>query len=370
MHNARPTVRPIYSGDLWRVYHLLARFDAPQLNRALWATLFPPPWQLDTPERAVVGYGLFGEADQALGFIGVLQSQQTHSDRTYPVINLHSWYVMQEFRRFSMYLLFAALGNAQAVYLDLTPTADACFLLQKLGFRVLERSVTTYFHRPSFFSLPRQPRIFIQEARETEYSDLDVIKDHAGTQSRFAVMTLPQGQVVVVGYTVIQQVLSLSDFPYAIAATLESQAEAAASVSVPAIYVIYASDPEGFGLSLACFADWCERHYGASTVIMDTRLASDGHKQQAVIMPLTTPRLVRGEGIAERSLTNLYSELALFNTVPQGALDYGTHGKAHALQQVILTNRKRIETQAHRVDKLDAAIREAENLLNEVSCEG
>lgn len=92
----------------------------------------------ETAREGPIGSLLMAD-DVPVGVLLTIPRRDADTDRR--IVNLSGWYIREEHRWFAPRMLLAALSDTNAVYTDLTPSAAAAALNDRLGFKTISYDV-------------------------------------------------------------------------------------------------------------------------------------------------------------------------------------------------------------------------------------
>jgi acetoacetyl-CoA synthetase len=126
-----PHVRPMSPADIDAVCRFLeGAFPGNSISASGWKALFQAGW---FPAQRQLGF-LLVVGNDVVGFIATIYSHREINGRSGLICNCSSWYVVPDYRAWSVSLLAAALADAKVTYTALTPIPLAVQTLQYLGF--------------------------------------------------------------------------------------------------------------------------------------------------------------------------------------------------------------------------------------------
>lgn len=125
---------PIDDGLLEEVVHFLQDHMYPQWPIDHWRETFRYPWY---PNRPNYGYALC-HLGRVVGVQGACYSVQYLNGRAEKYCNLHSWCVHPDYRRESLRLLLASLGQRDCTFTTLTASKATIPIMKRLGFNALD----------------------------------------------------------------------------------------------------------------------------------------------------------------------------------------------------------------------------------------
>jgi len=132
------TLQKIIEPMFDELYHSFLDDDDPYLKKEDWRPLFNPSPNQD---EDYCGYAL-QSGDKIVGMLGMLFCKRTIGGIERRICNLHSWYVNEEFRAYSLMLMRPALRLKDHTLTDFTPTRQVCEISKKLGFQSLDSRLT------------------------------------------------------------------------------------------------------------------------------------------------------------------------------------------------------------------------------------
>lgn len=129
-----PDIRKAVSADYDAVARLIHDHHNPDRPHEYWRRLFIDHWAFE--------FGHFGyvacEGDEIIGFLGLIQSRRMINGIERKVSNLCTWVVHDEYRNFSLMLLFTAMREGDPIITNMTPSLRVLEVLQNMGFQTLE----------------------------------------------------------------------------------------------------------------------------------------------------------------------------------------------------------------------------------------
>lgn len=129
-----PEISPVEPLDFDAIYTKYLEFDDPRLGRAEWQRLFCTRCRASSASPC--GYKMT-DRGQLVGMLGTVFSQRQIDGRMVPFCNLHSWFVDERFRGYSLLLMRPILGLTDHVITDFTPTPPVVRISLRLGFNRL-----------------------------------------------------------------------------------------------------------------------------------------------------------------------------------------------------------------------------------------
>ncbi len=285
---SRPRVERVTAEMFPELYDGVLRELNPHLDPSLWRRGFEPRGWSDEDH---FGYALVDQG-RIVGLMGTLFSERRIEGRQVPICNLHSWFVLPEYRgTSSLLLLRPVLALRHHIITDFTSTPDVATMLLRVGFH--EVSGGTVFLpavplRPDWGPTPRNIALDDDEATGLlSDADLRILRDHTGVGCTHTILRVGTAYCYVVSSRI-------TDGPW------------------PHVHVHYVSAPTVFRQRIASF----RRHLlsdGARYLAVPARLMREGCGTALAITARTMPALIRpvpSEG--DPPLDTLYSEMALF----------------------------------------------------------
>ncbi|WP_275004682.1 GNAT family N-acetyltransferase [Promicromonospora iranensis] len=167
---------PVTTDDLPRVGEFLSAHLDNTLTSEQWARSLRPTWRTSHPD-----HGFLLESDgQVVGVYAAFYSETTRAGRPSAVCNLAAWCVLEEYRRHSLRLVRAMLGQRDRELTDLSPSGTVVPLNERLGFTHLDTSGALVVNLP----LPARRGVrLVSGHAEIEAvltgADLAAYRDHA-----------------------------------------------------------------------------------------------------------------------------------------------------------------------------------------------
>jgi hypothetical protein len=138
-----------YETDFERVLPLLSEFNNQTLTKDDWAKLFKHSWKTEETHHGLI---LEDEEGIAVGFLGLLFSERTINNKQYKFCNMTAWIVKNDYRNFSLALLFQAMSQTDYIYTNLTPNRALWKILRRLDFVCVDEFFRITLPLPHFFA--------------------------------------------------------------------------------------------------------------------------------------------------------------------------------------------------------------------------
>ncbi len=127
----KPRVRQAQVDDFEQVYPLLLKMNNAQLKKQDWHRLFENHWSLDEFSPGIV----LQAGDNIVGFIGTVYSRQAVAGQSQLFCNLTTWIVLDEYRSYSILMLFTLLKNKNMVLTSFSSNQITYEVYKRLGFK-------------------------------------------------------------------------------------------------------------------------------------------------------------------------------------------------------------------------------------------
>lgn len=179
------TVRKAVSSDMYPVCKLLreSTLNSNWIGVNTRKRMFQDPW---SGGEDYFGYVMLDD-EAIVGFLGLLFTRQPVNGPQERFCELHSWYVMDAYRKESLKLLLPALSMRKVTLLNYTPTPDVYEISKKFGFTDLETRLRLIYPLFNPFNLRRRYRLdtnlFSIQGRLSE-QDKVIFHDHANLDCR------------------------------------------------------------------------------------------------------------------------------------------------------------------------------------------
>ena len=279
------SVQPVDASSFPRIYPLLRDLNDPYLAEADWQRLFTYTWDKDPPH---CGYALLDDAEQVVGFIGVIFSQRHIKGQLEPFCNITSLVVQQAYRDYSLFLIRPVIRLKPYTITDLTPSDSVCQLLQQFDFQVLDTTLRMLVP----MAIVSQPVQILQVpgAIATTLQDeaLRLYQDHLPYPCHH--LAIVEGnQHCYILYTKVT------------------------SAAVPYCHIQGISDVAVFGRYSDRIRWAIMQTHKTPFVLVDTRFVETLNLPWCYTLPFTWPRLYRSPHLHPPQIDNLYSENILLN---------------------------------------------------------
>lgn len=285
------SVKKVYPAMFEEIYPLLKEFDASGLPKKIWENTFKYNW---SKEEDYCGYALF-HGDKVVGFLGLIFSQRTINNKLEKFCNLHTWYVQEDFRDYSLSLLMPALRLKDYTFTDLSASDGVFFIAKKLGFQVLDSRIVVVFPLPYFTKSAKKNDFKITQ-------DKAFIDEHIRGEDRkiFADNNI---------YSCCHLLLhSGQNYCYIIYTIHEDQA-------IRYAHIQYLSNRELFGQYSREIYKTIARLKSCKLVAVDQRQVENLKIPLSLTLPIHVPRLYKSSSLAPEAIDNLYSETVLLNFI-------------------------------------------------------
>ena len=128
------TVRAIQGSDLSAIGDFLHTYLNPRVSAETWAKAPIVPWEVDAPN-----YGfLLADGDDVVGVYLAFYSTRSIDGVIERFCNLGAWCVREEYRRYSINMLKAMVGQPGYTLTDLSPSGPVVSLNERLKFQHLD----------------------------------------------------------------------------------------------------------------------------------------------------------------------------------------------------------------------------------------
>ena len=131
------TVRPVTLSEVPQVIDFLRAEFVSHIPVNKLMGLFNYSWR-SGGEKPTFGFAIWS-GERVVGFLGCIYAIRRLKGRTVRTCNACNWYVQEPFRSASILLLYAALAQKDYWIVILTPSPRVANILEKLGFRALDR---------------------------------------------------------------------------------------------------------------------------------------------------------------------------------------------------------------------------------------
>lgn len=277
-------VSPIGEGDLPRVAEFLhAEFPhEPRESRQTWLRALYSPWGKDQPNWGFMAT----DGDSVVGVYIAHYSTQQIDGRPESFCNLGVWHVVPEFRVQSLPLVRAMLGQEGYHFTDFTPAENVVAINERLGFQRLDTRgfIVPCLPWPTWPGGARLVSDPGQVERLLDGEDLQRFHDHRAAGGLRHVVIDEGGRRCYVAMRPDRH------------------------RNLPALTLLYVSDPELLRRHAARFARHLLLHLRAVAYIAELRLI--GFRPRFGV-ELSEPqvRMFRSERLRPEQITYLYSEM-------------------------------------------------------------
>ncbi len=264
------------------------RINNPHVAPERWRRLFHYTWPMDDETR---GY-ILRDADRIVGVVGTLLSDREIAGRRERFCNLTSWFVLPEYRAYSLELRTAAASHPDATIISFTPLASLARFHQMMGFRPLESQLRILFPWPDprgigaalRFRVTTDPRKIPALLNE---QDRMIWRDHQAHPCRHLVVHDRSGRYC---YVVSTRTKGRRYF---------------------FSHVHYLSDAGVFVEALERVRPALCLQNRAMLTMIEQRFLAGRHVPQSKIAEMPTPRIFFSSTLAAGQIDNLYSELVV-----------------------------------------------------------
>ena len=167
-------IKKVFASDFEKVYPLLIRFNEINLNKSDWEVIFK--------KRAKTSPDFFGyyleHNEQAVGYIGLIFSERKIGTKNFKLANLTSWILLDEYKNYSIPLLYKALRLKGTILTAFTPNNTAYEIYQKLGFKLIESSQHLVLPFPVLFNSIKIEYNQSQFQSKLSKEDFEISMDH------------------------------------------------------------------------------------------------------------------------------------------------------------------------------------------------
>jgi hypothetical protein len=278
-------VNKVRSDNFELIYPLLERFNNARVNKEKWSRLFLHEFSPGEQK------GLFlKDKGTAVGYIGMIYSKRIVENKEYKLCNLTSWIVDDEYKNYSMQLLFEILKMKDVTITNLTPSVEASEIFTKFGYEELESSYLAIFPK---LKLPCNQNINIH-SENCEIKNLlsieeqTIIEDHKITELISFVIELNESTILIIGNFTSRKKMKFFQIHYV------SNYHVFEEVLDASINKIC--------LHLKCFG-----------LLIDSRFIQNKTKSNIKIFNYSVPRLFKSNQLSKSQIDSLYSELVLLH---------------------------------------------------------
>ena len=278
-------VRPANAGDVDAICRLLHE----QMNRKLssdrWRRLMTYSWLPDKPDlgRVAVVDG------RVVGYVGMVHADRQLDGARHRVVNICAWYLDKAFRGLGLglELMRSATADPQVTYTNLTSSSRTLKLLDRVGFRVLdrERRLWTVVDSPTRLGIEQDEA---QILRKCDGVEADLLRDHAGLPIR-PILIEEDNEICLAVFSVKQKYDDETYFD-----------------------LLHLSNPKFFTARAQMIADCLLPRDRRAVLAADTRLLM-GPPHGGTIQPMPVPRYFKSSRLAPGAIDNMYSELQLLD---------------------------------------------------------
>jgi len=243
-----------------------------------------------------MGYVLV-ERGQIVGFISTLYSYRRIGGKDVRFCNTAHWVVREEHRADSLRLFLAVMRQRDLTITNLTSTRTVSELMQKLGFKLLDRNVKLLFAFPTPAGLVNG-RMSAIASGESEIvaalgtSDRQIYADHARCECEHVVFREGDSYCYLV---------------------FTRKRRRKYGLRIPYCHVHYISNRDFFVRHLDHIKWYFLRHFGAWLLAVDERLVGETNELGLFSRSysLGAPRYFRSPVLMADQIDNLYTELVL-----------------------------------------------------------
>ncbi len=281
-------MRQLTEADFPAVFETFLQDDDPLATRTDWRRFFALPWQIENDCR---GYGLFDQG-RLVGMLGMLLSERTIDGRPERFCNLHSWFVDESYRGYSLMLMRPALRLTDHTLTDLTPTPPVRQLSYRMGFQPMDASLLLLLPLPGLSSRVPGDYEFTDSPTVIEriVSDADrrIFQSHRWGHFQHLLVHGEGGYCYVVYSRVTRHWLSYA-------------------------YAQYISDPALFARLHDRFRNELRHRGDAGYVAVDARRFPQQSFPRSMIVRNRTGHLMKSNRVQPQDIDPLYTEVSLLN---------------------------------------------------------
>ncbi len=247
-------------------------------------------------EENCIGYVLVA-GQEIVGFMGTLFSRRMVDGKEVKLCNSHSWVVKEGFRGHSLSLLVEVLRLKGYTITALTARPEVGPVLEKMGFKVLDRNVRMFFPRPVLPRLARKDIPDISADRRVigetlPAGDLKIFTDHSACSCGHVVVRDSHGHCYIAFSNRLQRKYGRK---------------------IPYSHIHYISNYDLFLRHLGRINLYFLKIFGSWFLALDERLMRDRRVRFSGAHCLTTPRYYRGGVLAPDQIDNLYTEMVAWS---------------------------------------------------------
>lgn len=254
--------------------------DSPEDYRPLFST----QWARNSEACGFV----LEEAGRLVGVLGTLFSERLIEGRTERFCNLHTWFVEEEYRSYSMALMRPVTRMRDCTITDLSPSQAVVQISRRLGFQELDSRLTML--------LPVRSRsgtslMFSEAALDDDSlgeSDRAILRDHAHLPCEGLWARNSTGQGCLIIHRTIPQ-----RFRYC--------------------YLHYVSNWDFFKDHSIAIRRELARRSGCRLVAINRRSIDPNRLPRSLTLPVGIPQLYKSHSVEPTNIDSLYSEVLINN---------------------------------------------------------
>ena len=278
--------------------------DDPHLRKDDWRALLVPKSEQEEDGTGYVlvdsenvnGEKVNGEkdAEKIVGMLGMIRSRRTIGGSERRFCNLHSWFVDDDYRGYSLTLMRPALRLTDHTLTDFTPTDRVCAIAKRLGFEQLDSRLKILL--PFSWGAGKRDVQLVDDTRliasHLDEADARLMADH--TRDRFYHLLVTDGdeRCYLIFNRVDRHVL-------------------------PYCHLHYISDKAVFARHQAAIRRHMLKMAGGRYVAVNARMVSEIKLRSSVTVSLCAKQLYRPanvaaeQGIFPEEVDSLYTEVSL-----------------------------------------------------------
>ena len=251
-------------------------------NRIPWArSRLAGPWKVDAPNHGF----MLREGRRIVGTFLAFYSDRLIAGRAERFCDLGTWYVLPEFRFYSIRLIKALLAQDGYHFTALTPSYKVVSIQTRLGFRPLDTSAALipnlpWLTPPGRTTLSADPEVIEKTLAETE---LKVYHDHAQALAARHIVLLNGRDACYVMYREIRH------------------------KGVPLAVIVHVSNPQLFHRAIFSLTRHLLVRHRLLATLAELRII--GHRPPLSFKVTSWPKMYRSASLEPGQIQDLYSEL-------------------------------------------------------------
>ncbi|MEM7206275.1 MAG: hypothetical protein AAF434_00490 [Pseudomonadota bacterium] len=235
-----------------------------------------------------------------VGMLGTLWSYREINNAGFDFCNVHSWYVHDDYRAYSMRMIYPILTAKGAVITGFTPSAHVIGMSVKSGFHFLDARVRVLLPINSRVESTVQSKIMFDRDEILSHAtdhQRQIINDHPAPDFGVCMIVDRERSCLMIYCTVTRHYLNYC-------------------------YLLHVSDIALFAESAHWLRSHLTRATGSSYVAVDERRCEGHAISKSLLIPLSSNHMTRGDLLKPSQIDALYTEVAFLKLTTFPAITY------------------------------------------------